>query len=1293
MVKKGRAKGLSKRIAAVLLSVALMMDGTAGTMTVNAAQDVTASKQEVNTEEVNAEEAETKNTEEVNTEEAETKSIEESSIEESNTEEAETETKKTEETETQETETKTTEETSTEETETETKKPEETITEEIETETEETETETESETETDTESETELTEKKKLGTGNDSEEEVTVEEEGVPDFVFQAGGFSVMETENEVMGLSDGDGISLLSEGDMDALANELYIAMKAKQTEIDISKYKFNYTEDKNGEDRKKLLSVYYAVVNDHPELYYVRTAYSFAYTTETKIITKIKPKYFTNLDDAAFEAAVTKAKSVVTDDMDDIQKAIAIHDYLVLTCEYDKERLANHTIPNESYAAYGALVNHIAVCQGYALAFKYLMNELGITCYVVTSDEKNHAWNMVVLNGQNYQLDATWDDPTWDRYGLCDHKYMFISDDLLDNDKGHYPWYVTKGSGTITITATDTTYDNYFWRDVVSPLTYDSTNSTYYYVEADGDLVKKSYTKNSCAFSAAENVKTGIGTMYSGLSLSGRNLYYNTPREIRQLNLSDRTEKVKFALEESDSSQIYGFTRFDNITKYVKALGKTTIYVVDDFYTVTFVDAEGNVISTQKVPEGGTATPPSYTPPVGYQFTGWQGKYQNVMGNETVTATSQIQTYRISYNLDGGKNHASNPSTYTVETESFVLEAPTPPAGKEYLSFMGWYLDKEFTEMISSVEKGSTGNLTLYAFWEDNRGIWATDMEDHEYTGRAITSSTVKVYNGGNELTAGQDYIISYQNNINVANASAKNPPSLVITAKGNYAGTLIKTFSILPVSMDSATVNVQKMAAVYQKGKTQKPIPTVTWNGVKLKNGTDFTVRYTTNPSAVGTYQVTVTGKGNFTGTTQTTLTITDNKDKIAMSSVKIAKKLPNQEYSASGVRISEGMITLKYKNETLTPGTDYAFVPETYTNSGTNYVTIEGKGDYVGELRTTFKINGTSVSSLRAESLEYAGETLKPVISDKDGSTLREGTDYEINSLIGTEATGTAKVNITGKGAYYGTATKTFKITPHFIDANDVTVAFVKAGNTQPYEKSGAKPKVQVTYKDSILEEGTDYTLGYKGNKSVGATATVTIKGKKNFKGSREMSFTVGNSSLANVSVYVPDKVVSSKAGGWYSTPVLTDTNGAKLKAGTDYEKTIVYTCGGNTLDKKKDKVAAGQEITVTITGRGNYSNSTVTATYRILSSGKDISKATSVKVNKTLYYDGNPVTLSPGDITVKIGKTTVPSSSYEIVPGSYINNRKKGTAKVQIRGIEPYGGVKTVSFKINAQKMK
>ncbi len=78
----------------------------------------------------------------------------------------------------------------------------------------------------------------------------------------------------------------------------------------------------------------------------------------------------------------------------MDDLQTAIALHDYIVLNCEYDKERLMRMALmPNVSYGAYGVLAERIASLSGICARYKYLLNEFGIDSYIVTSDKMNHA------------------------------------------------------------------------------------------------------------------------------------------------------------------------------------------------------------------------------------------------------------------------------------------------------------------------------------------------------------------------------------------------------------------------------------------------------------------------------------------------------------------------------------------------------------------------------------------------------------------------------------------------------------------------------------------------------------------------------------------------------------------------------------------------------------------------------------------------------------------------------------------------------------------------------------
>ena len=90
-------------------------------------------------------------------------------------------------------------------------------------------------------------------------------------------------------------------------------------------------------------------------------------------------------------------------------------VHDYLVDSIEYDSSISKNHI-----YDIYGALVSRECVCEGYAKAFQYLMNEVGIDNVIVigtgtnsNNQTESHAWNYVKLDNNWYAVDVTWDDP----------------------------------------------------------------------------------------------------------------------------------------------------------------------------------------------------------------------------------------------------------------------------------------------------------------------------------------------------------------------------------------------------------------------------------------------------------------------------------------------------------------------------------------------------------------------------------------------------------------------------------------------------------------------------------------------------------------------------------------------------------------------------------------------------------------------------------------------------------------------------------------------------------------
>lgn len=98
-----------------------------------------------------------------------------------------------------------------------------------------------------------------------------------------------------------------------------------------------------------------------------------------------------------------------------DDIEKMRQVHNWLINTVEYDMDFESD-----EPYSIVGTLLDGKAVCEGYARTFKYIMDEIGIPCVLVSGtgtnsngETESHAWNYVEINGNWYAIDVTWDDP----------------------------------------------------------------------------------------------------------------------------------------------------------------------------------------------------------------------------------------------------------------------------------------------------------------------------------------------------------------------------------------------------------------------------------------------------------------------------------------------------------------------------------------------------------------------------------------------------------------------------------------------------------------------------------------------------------------------------------------------------------------------------------------------------------------------------------------------------------------------------------------------------------------
>lgn len=132
---------------------------------------------------------------------------------------------------------------------------------------------------------------------------------------------------------------------------------------------------------------------------------------------------------------------KELITPEMKDYEKEKVIHDYIVNNCKYD-ERYFSGNMPRESYTAYGALIEEVAVCQGYAVAMDKLLKAAGIDTMIILGEAKDeetnkyisHSWNLVKFEDEYYHLDATWNDPIMeDGSDSLKYSYFNITDEQI--------------------------------------------------------------------------------------------------------------------------------------------------------------------------------------------------------------------------------------------------------------------------------------------------------------------------------------------------------------------------------------------------------------------------------------------------------------------------------------------------------------------------------------------------------------------------------------------------------------------------------------------------------------------------------------------------------------------------------------------------------------------------------------------------------------------------------------------------------------------------------------------
>ena len=581
------------------------------------------------------------------------------------------------------------------------------------------------------------------------------------------------------------------------------------------------------------------------------------------------------------------------------------------------------------------------------------------------------------------------------------------------------------------------------------------------------------------------------------------------------------------------------------------------------------------------------------------------------------------------------------------------------------------------------------------------------------------------------GNALSSATDYTLE------ISPAGATAVGQYIVTVNGtegtSYAGlTASAAFQIKPKEITHGDIQIAGVTENEEYSYTGSPITfniSVTDSGrsdAVLVMNQDYTVAYERNTD-VGSAKVIIKGIGNYTGTKEIPFTITamDVGDGSGGVGSGFMVNVYPQSAPYTGAKHTP-VVQVTWGSTVLQPETDYtlAWTDETdaegnLTDVGTYTVTVTGTGNYTGTATGTYTITppGVGNASLTVDpiaSKEYTGNVVavgnlglnvQAVLTGGQTESLVLNTDYTVAfSPNNPSSAGVYQVTINGAGDYAGlTAVTTFEITAKAINASTITMDPATIAD-QTYTGSAIEPDFTLidtaVSGENTLTEGTDYYLTYADNVDAGE-ATITVHGMGNYTGTREITFTIsqtsigdGGSSGGTVNTGFEVEVLPSSGtyNGQKHNPVVQVTytpegssNPIILQQDVDY-----------TLSWSGDLTGV-DTYTATVTGTGNYSG-TATATYTISAAGTGGGSSSFVLgvsqiADKT--YTGSEISLAASDLTVTVyngsggQETVLTESEYSVSYDAGADRTNVGTVLATISANHgTYGQLSTtVPFRI------
>ena len=302
--------------------------------------------------------------------------------------------------------------------------------------------------------------------------------------------------------------------------------------------------------DDKQSMGDFYIDVISNNPRLYNANTNYSFSND-------KLKVDYLLgrNLYEESIDEFVEETNKLIAGirNSSEEAKALAVYNRLISHCEYDYSKDSINTLSN---TAYGAIVDGKANQRGLSLAYKHLLDAVGVRSQISQNDD--YIWNVVNVNGQEYNSDIGKAVKCSTDGGATSYNYFLVSDSS--------PWLDDKYKDDINCVSS--LYNSFFVGS--NSLVIRNGMTTYY--ELNGTIYMS--TKGG-AIATVNDVETWpAGKSYCRIAMFNDDLYYTTPYSVIKYDTINRKYEEIFTLKGSmttspDSLAIYGLTIDDGAVR----------------------------------------------------------------------------------------------------------------------------------------------------------------------------------------------------------------------------------------------------------------------------------------------------------------------------------------------------------------------------------------------------------------------------------------------------------------------------------------------------------------------------------------------------------------------------------------------------------------------------------------------------------------------------------------------------------------------------------------------------